>query len=188
MVISVCGKIKCREAGIAGRCHVDILDIWLLRHRAGVIVHQIDLCVLRRGWICHPEEWICRPEGMNLSFPGGMWFNINLGNGLVPEGTKPLPGPMLRVQLLDFLGNCHDCESMSKRPVSASSSLMSDQHQRKGTAYISQALLNQALRGQPRKRKSWSRTTWNRPIFLSFQCRLPIAGLDISCSLMIQGK
>ena len=30
-----------------------------------------------------------------MSVPGEIWVNIGSGNGLLPDGTKPLPEPML---------------------------------------------------------------------------------------------
>ena len=44
-----------------------------------------------------------------------IWVDIGLGNGLVPDGTKPLPEPMLTYQWVlwwshdsSFPGNIHD--------------------------------------------------------------------------------
>ena len=39
------------------------------------------------------EIVICRAKNHNC--PKEIWVNIGSGNGLVPDGTKPLPEPML---------------------------------------------------------------------------------------------
>ena len=47
-----------------------------------------------------------------------IWVNIGLGNGLLPDGTKPLPEPMLTYQWgsvalsqTNFTGSAHDINS-----------------------------------------------------------------------------
>ena len=35
--------------------------------------------------------------------PAEIWVNIVSGNGLLPDGTKPLPGPMLTSNTLCFV-------------------------------------------------------------------------------------
>ena len=38
------------------------------------------------------SEWYC---GTNENSQDCVWVNIGSGNGLLPDGTKPLPEPML---------------------------------------------------------------------------------------------
>ena len=42
------------------------------------------------------EEWkVLTHCGLGRHMVSNIWANIGAGNGLLPEGTKPLPEPML---------------------------------------------------------------------------------------------
>ena len=40
-------------------------------------------------------QYILGPTGSEANMATEIWVNIGSGNGLLPDGTKPLPEPML---------------------------------------------------------------------------------------------
>ena len=64
----------------------------------GISSHGIDLALLK---------YLSRStRKVNTSWPSDtkIWVNIGSGNGLLPDGTKPLPEPMLTLSLMRFCG------------------------------------------------------------------------------------
>ena len=86
--------------------------MWLFIHAIGTCFwntrRDISLCMMD-CWaktaesLCIMSMTVLTHCGLVMPYSDIIWVNIGSGNGLMPDGTKPLPEPMMISHLLPFV-------------------------------------------------------------------------------------